>query len=300
MTVVCLCLFRSILYLLLFPRFSSLTTLSMVARRSTHRPLMKPKSIDDYIQRISVSTKTPISGTELELLILSGAKLPTAVTSSDSYAEIAKVCESFGRQNVDEAMQRFQRLIQQLDRSDGRSDISYDVLSDRFYDFCGTCLRTKGEAWMAAIARLEFIGIVMNKFVINERNNSKEIDIGLLLYTSARLLLDLDGPKFKKIADVGDSVKQGKMKDLMVGVIRLAMRQIVAGEGERSKDAFILKLLYPTKLEPESLTALPSIDAIKCVLELDVGCSYSWTEETGIFEISADSIGTWRDKLCNI
>lgn len=51
-----------------------------------------------------------------------------------------KVC---GKEAVEQVVQEAQRLLLQLDRSDGRPDLSAPVLANRFYALAATCLRTK-------------------------------------------------------------------------------------------------------------------------------------------------------------
>ena len=56
-----------------------------------------------------------------------------------------------GRNEVEAAIKAFQRFTLQLDRSDGRPDISLPQLAEKFDDFISTCVRTDGAAWTAAI-----------------------------------------------------------------------------------------------------------------------------------------------------
>ena len=80
-------------------------------------------------------------------------------------------------------------------------DISYEQLADRYYDLVGTALRSPGQAWMAACAGLEYIGVFVEKFlsvvpagdglpaeVKGDRHHAadtqdKTIDLAMLCYT---------------------------------------------------------------------------------------------------------------------
>lgn len=124
-------------------------------RSSRHTVSMSNPRIDFYMRKIEIASSTMTCG-ELELAILAAGESKLAVISTEArnspqFIDAQKRCEFTGRSSVDSALQRFQRLIQQLDRSDGRSDIPYDQLADRFYDLVGTALRTPGQAWMVYI-----------------------------------------------------------------------------------------------------------------------------------------------------
>ena len=183
--------------------------------------------LEGQIHRLDNSNE--ITSTEIELLLLHTdigesmkAQFPEAIANS----------EVKGRESVDSAMQRYQRLVQQMDRSDGRPDISFDTLSERYFEFIGTCIRTPGQAWMAAVAGLQYVGIFRDKFELDECGKYKIIDVAKLAYTSSRILLDLDGEKVKEISTVGDITAQLKVQNLQLGLLRIAVRHAVAGENE--------------------------------------------------------------------
>jgi len=150
------------LYLVAIMLFALLSLSVPFSCKPLRRQQMAPRytmtssrKIELYLQKIA-SSGAPSTAGEMELIMLAAdesmlAMLSSEITSSSKFKEAENRCKLIGRASVDAALQRFQRLIQQLDRSDGRPDISYDQLADRFYDFIGTALRTPGEAYLVMI-----------------------------------------------------------------------------------------------------------------------------------------------------
>ena len=192
--------------------------------------------IEVYVERL-VSNPNATTLVEFEMLLkhVSFKDLPSSVTSITRFKKLFENMAKFrGRESVDAAMKRYQRFVQQLDRSDGRPDIGYDVLSEKYLDFISICLRTSGEAWMVAVAGLQYVGILRDNFMIEERNNGKYkvVDLGQLVYTTLRLLLDLDGEKVKVAANSGDVEAVRKAISLQIAITRSALRYSVRGVNE--------------------------------------------------------------------
>ena len=222
-----------ILYLLLFSSLSfSINRLlsprgckrSHVAHRLTRSDL------EGQIQRLDNANE--ITSTEVELILLHTDHVGDSVKSLPQYSEASANMQMKGRESVDSAMQRYQRLVQQMDRSDGRPDISIDVLSDRYFDFIGTCVRTPGQAWMAAVAGLQYVGLLRERFALDDSQRYKTVDTNALAYNAARILLDLDGKKVEDISNSENLISQLKVQNLQLGLLRISARHAVAGENE--------------------------------------------------------------------
>ena len=69
--------------------------------------------------------------------------------------------QSSGRDAVGEGIKATQRLQLQLDRSDGRSDLTSDHVADKYCSFLSTCLRTEGGAWTVPLGPLDYVGFKM-------------------------------------------------------------------------------------------------------------------------------------------
>jgi hypothetical protein len=67
--------------------------------------------------------------------------------------EVCGKAEQKGRECVGESLQKLQRLVMQLDRSDGRRDIKTPEIALRYIDAISTCLRT-GELPLCAYTRI--------------------------------------------------------------------------------------------------------------------------------------------------
>ena len=143
--------FHLALYLLLLYSLSCSSYRSWIPRRGSNfaRRLVQGDLLESQIQRLSNSE---ITNTEMELILLHTDNIGDSAKSLPQYSEAIANMKMMGRESVDSAMQRYQRLVQQMDRSDGRPDISCDELSTRYFDFVGTCVRSPGQAWMAAVA----------------------------------------------------------------------------------------------------------------------------------------------------
>ena len=103
----------------------------------------------------------------------------------------------------------------------------------------------------------------MDKFIFEDKKHRKAIDIAQLASMSARILLDLDDVNLKNIERNIDTIKQGKVQDLLLGVLRLAIRHAAMTIPEDGS----LLLLYPNT-DVGTMWMLPSRNALKAVLDL--------------------------------
>ena len=93
----------------------------------------------------------PLNAAEIDMFLQRNPTSIDGIADQPLYDQrLAKHAKS-GRSEVEAAIKAFQRFTLQLDRSDGRPDISLPQLAEKFDDFVSTCVRTDGAAWTAAI-----------------------------------------------------------------------------------------------------------------------------------------------------
>ncbi|KAJ1399594.1 hypothetical protein B484DRAFT_458303 [Ochromonadaceae sp. CCMP2298] len=175
---------------------------------------------------------------EAEMLIDadSSYEFPADIKDSVWVTELLKTRrEATGREAVGESIATIQRLMLQLDRSDGRPDIKPDLLALKFNNFLGTCLRTEGAAWTAALGPLEYVGVRMDQHVSDVDLGDQRIriiDTTSLCTSMCKCLidLDLDAPdSVKKIAAMDDEQLRNVL-DLSMALTRLALRYAISKE----------------------------------------------------------------------
>ena len=110
-----------------------------------------------------------------------------------------------------------------------------------------------------------------------------------------RLLLDLDQGKVNSIARTGDFTKQAKVQDLLLGLVRLAIRKTSLS----LPDETCLSLCYPNNGGSSDLYFFPSGDALKAILDLDFNFEYSENEdgEYTYYSIIPSSLAAWKSHL---
>ena len=93
----------------------------------------------------------PLNAAEIDMFLQGNPTDLNGIADQPLYDQrLAKHAKS-GRNEVEAAIKAIQRFTLQLDRSDGRPDISLPQLAEKFDDFIATCIRTDGAAWTAAI-----------------------------------------------------------------------------------------------------------------------------------------------------
>jgi hypothetical protein len=110
-----------------------------------------------------------------------------------------------------------------------------------------------------------------------------------------RLLLDLDQVKVNSIARTGDFTKQAKVQDLLLGLVRLAIRKTSLS----LPDETCLSLCYPNHGGSSDIYFFPSEDALKAVLDLDFNVEYSENGdgENMYYSITPSSLAAWKAHL---
>lgn len=183
--------------------------------------------------------------TEAELLLDFDPSLilPDNLLQAQWYDELMKQREtSIGRESVQTALKSIQRLMLQLDRSDGRPDFSPGLLASRYYDFVGTCLRSKGGAWTAVLGPLEYVGLRIGDHVVDLQISGETIrmvNVVSLCAAMSACLLDLN----LKEADAanralklsGDNVVN--ILDLGLALTRVAVRYAILKEDLTSHES---------------------------------------------------------------
>eukprot|EP01036_Dinobryon_divergens_P027476 gene27477-36254_t len=175
-------------------------------------------------------------------------ELPEDLSKEEWYHDILKKGKEASDLGV--ATKAFQRLILQLDRSDGRPDIPINSLADKFYEFTSACLRCRGAVtltamdsqqapslWTAAIGPLEYVGLCINEHIRDVTMGDQVIrvvDVASLSLAAAQCLLDVDLRSSVSVSEREETAKKlGRLSkeqirsvlDLSVSVVRIALRQ---------------------------------------------------------------------------
>lgn len=133
---------------------------------------------------------------ELQLDFNPSLILPDNLLQAQWYDELMKQRKtSIGRESVQTALKTIQRLMLQLDRSDGRPDYSPGLLASRYYDFVGTCLRSQGGAWTAVLGPLEYVGLRIGDHVVDRQISGQTVRMVNVISLCAAMsacLLDLN------------------------------------------------------------------------------------------------------------
>ena len=239
-----------------------------------------------------------MTDTEIELLIINNyeSKLDLISPVEKSRIDTIKKRSKKDRELVEAAMQRFQRFTLQMDRSDGRPDLTYDILCDRYYDFMGTMLRNEGEAWRVGTAGLEYIGFKMDTFLQRETNEKYiNIDIAKLAYVTCTFLLDLDSSKLKTVIGTADKAKLLKVQDVILAVLRLTVRHAISESNGNLSSS--LKIKSFTGLQPDAQVIVPSQKSVKTILDLDASCECAAEESSDYIVIDEANVKAWATRL---
>lgn len=152
--------------------------------------------------------------------------------SATLYAEVVSpfVEASSGRSCVEENMKKVQRLQLQLDRSDGRSDITPGMIATTYFEFLSTCLRTEGGAWVAPLGPLQYVGFVIDQH-ISVHEEERVVNVETMAERMGRVLIDLpadndSSPEAKKTHAALDDGKlqQVVIQDCLICLVRTAVR----------------------------------------------------------------------------
>ncbi len=103
--------------------------------------------------------------------------------------EVCGKAEQKGRECVGESLQKLQRLVMQLDRSDGRRDIKTHEIAERYIDAIGTCFRTGERLLCACMACVHVCAGMWRRDIKTHEVAERDIDaIGTCFRTGERLL----------------------------------------------------------------------------------------------------------------
>lgn len=199
--------------------------------------------------------------------------------------------EKKGRPCVEDGIKKVQRLQLQLDRSDGRTDITPDKISDTYYTLLSICLRTEGGAWVAPLGPLQYVGFLIENF-ISVDGASRTIDVSALAMRMGQVLIDAPSPgdtsspeATRLMEDIGAKLA---VQDCLICLLRIAVRfaalkEQLEGVPPPSED-FSVSLSWPEA--PSAVCSLEK-DDVQFVLSCDFGdCDDSLT-------IPASVIKTW-------
>lgn len=194
--------------------------------------------------------------------------------------------ERKGRSNVEDSIKKVQRLQLQLDRSDGRTDITPDMISNTYYDLISTCLRTEGGAWVAPLGPLQYVGFLMDNFISVE-GASRTVDVGSLASRMGQVLIDADtsSPETTRLLD--DVVAKAAVQDCLICLLRTAVRFAALKEqleGAPTPEVFSVALSWP-----ETPSALCSVE--KCDMQFVLSCDFGECDDR--LTIPGSAMSTW-------
>ena len=139
-----------------------------------------------------------------------------------------------GRSAVGEQIKSIQRLQLQLDRSDGRSDLTSDLVADKYLRFLSVCLRTEGGAWAATLGPMEYVGLQITRHVswssAQHRPPTRTINLPALLTDMGNCLIDLPSDSSKVPALLRLEAAQRRLQDLSLSLTRVACRSALLQE----------------------------------------------------------------------
>lgn len=148
------------------------------------------------------------------------------------------------RPQIEACVKNIQRLQLQLDRSDGRSDITSDIIADKYFEFCSTCLRTDGGAWVAPLGPLQYVGFFMSKQIDSTTNPSTRIiSLKGILTSMAQVLIDL--PLNQESPNLEKGEANAKIIDLGLSLVRIAIRFAIFQETLEGKPPIFDKNSIP-------------------------------------------------------
>jgi hypothetical protein len=200
---------------------------------------------------------------------------------SNLHAEIVApfVEASNGRNSVEENMKKVQRMQLQLDRSDGRSDITSDVIATSYYELLSTCLRTEGGAWVAPLGLLQYVGFMIDKYV-SVNGKERTIDVEAIARRMGQVLIDLPegedaSPEaLKTRALLEDPIKHGAITDCLICLVRTAIRfavhkELLQGGSPPETFDFSIRVALPANCEVG--VGEVSKDDLQIILACDFG-----------------------------
>jgi hypothetical protein len=175
---------------------------------------------------------------ETEMILDNDKKtnLPNSIIESDSFKELIKIREIKDRSAVESSVNSIQRLILQLDRSDGRPDFTADVLASKYYNFVSTCLRCGGTAWTAVLGPMDYIGLKFKDFVTDIEVGGeifRIIKIADFCIAISRILLDVNLKEDKSVDTLlkfSSETKFSSIIDLSYALIRIIIRYAIFKE----------------------------------------------------------------------
>lgn len=220
-----------------------------------------------------------------------------------------------GREAVAEAGKAIQRLQLMLDRSDGRPDMTSDMLAEKYSAFLSTCLRTPGGAWTASLGPMDYVGVKLDQHVTTttttgagagagakQRPGSggavvKELDLKSLFRQMASCLIDLDVSAPVPAALQAEEAHR-KVLDLSLAMVRVATRyailadQLVVPGSDQPVDPFSFRLM--TRGDVGAYEML-SLDALRTTMRLDFKFHTDVSSDGMSLEVKSKDVQTWRE-----
>jgi len=204
-----------------------------------------PEDVDrtvlEYFQRRLQRTST-VFPTEWELVVQRSSKLrrlseskelenyliemfPETVLSKNKnvklFEQLFSAAQDKGRERVMEALKQHQRLVLQLDRSDGRSDLKPQYIAEKYRNLFSICFRTGGAAWTAAFNALQFSGLLMQNYFY-QKNDDFILDLDELCSDCSKRLLE-----YSPDSNQEKDEQHMFIQDMMLGVTRVMLRALL-------------------------------------------------------------------------
>ena len=193
-------------------------------------------------------------------------------------SELAMWKDLEGRAAVGDQIKAIQRLQLQLDRSDARTDLTSDLVADKYFQFLSTCLRTPGGAWTAGLGPMEYVGLDIKQHIswssVTRQPPTRILSLPSLLGKMCSCLIDVPSDSSKIPAALRVEAASNKLQDLSLALTRVACRYALLKEqleeGKSAEVAFALAVEIPGDDETSSVVA-PPLAAILEVIRLDFG-----------------------------
>jgi len=252
---------------------------------------LSPWVFFDQIEALCSSSSRGALHTLTELRLRGKVIAPESVS--------ADLLTSFGEQGrtaVSDRIKAIQRLQLQLDRSDGRSDMTSDLVADKYLSFLSTCLRTEGGAWTATLGPMEYVGLQISRHVswssAQRRPPTRIINLPALLIDMGNCLIDLPSDSTKVPAPLRLEAAQRRLQDLSLALTRVVCRYALLQEqllATTVPEKFALAIECPAD---GAHLAWPPKSCIDAMLRLDFGFEpVTYGEDTLL--VGAEETNKW-------
>eukprot|EP00611_Tribonema_gayanum_P022985 TRINITY_DN4732_c0_g1_i3.p1 TRINITY_DN4732_c0_g1~~TRINITY_DN4732_c0_g1_i3.p1 ORF type:complete len:343 (-),score=131.61 TRINITY_DN4732_c0_g1_i3:150-1112(-) len=264
---------------------------------------------ESLARRCSVLAEDAASGALLQQVELDAADPESDYTRWALETELCGKAQNRGRPAVQAALSRFQRMVMQLDRSDGvGSTVDPGAFAVRYVDLINTCTRTGAAAWTAAVSGLQYAGLDLEAFVPLSTDAAaaaaaaaaapaKALDVGALAARCDARLLDFGKAALDWRAVPPCSIAQ--CRDMVACAAQVALRLAMLQE-EWSADGpdTVRRREFGLRVSVPSIAPAPYVPhpgALELLLREDLGVAFERGVEGAatVFTVSAAEVAAW-------